>query len=314
MIRVYAVLLVLFTEFVKAQDIHYSQFDQTKSLINPALIFNQTEDYQIQLQRRSQWASVTKPFNTFSLSFNAKNIYKTFAAGTTILNDKAGDSHFLTKGVIFSLANSVFNSKGNVFSIGLQGSFYQRTINYDGLIFLEPEYFQISKVNFFDIGLGLSNYKELADKSAFLLGASVYHLNRPRQSFLLDRQVFLFPKYIVHSVYYVDLNSKINFSPAVYFSSQSQDNELIMGSGLTYKLSNQVDLQSGIYTRIKDSFIITLGMQKSNFEAMISYDINTSTLVNASNHMGAFEFSISYSWSVAKEKQELKNIICPKYL
>ena len=314
MIRIYAVLLVLFSEFARGQDVHYSQFDQTKSLTNPALIFNQAEDYEIQLHRRAQWDSVTTPFNTFSISFNAKSIYKKLAAGTTILNDVSGDSDFSTKGLIFSLAKPLFNLKENVFSIGLQASFYQRTINYDDLIFLATEDIQNSRVNFLDVGLGCSNYQKLTKKSSWLIGASAYHLNRPRQSFYLDRQVLLLPKYIIHSTYYTNFNSRVDLSPAFYFSSQSQDKELIIGSGLTYKLSNQVNLRSGLYSRIKDAFFVTLGMHKANFEAMIAYDVNTSTLANASNNMGAFEFSIRYCWSVFKEKEVLKNIVCPKYL
>ena len=61
-------------------------------------------------------------------------------------------------------------------------------------------------------------------------------------------------------------------------------------------------------------FFLTLGLQKSDLEAMVSYDINTSSLANASSSMGGFEFSISYAWDVVKEKQEVKQKICPKYL
>ena len=94
MIRICIIAIFLFSEFIQAQDVHYSQFDKTKSLINPSLIANQNEDYELQVQRRSQWASVTVPFNTFSFAFNAKEVYKTFSVGATILNDVAGDSHF----------------------------------------------------------------------------------------------------------------------------------------------------------------------------------------------------------------------------
>ena len=53
---------------------------------------------------------------------------------------------------------------------------------------------------------------------------------------------------------------------------------------------------------------------KANLEIIASYDINTSSLVAASNFMGAFEFSIKYGWSVFKETKEIKQKICPKYL
>jgi hypothetical protein len=110
------------------------------------------------------------------------------------------------------------------------------------------------------------------------------------------------------------LHSKIDISPTFYVSSKNKDKEFIIGSGLKYKLNDKFDLKSGIYSRIQDAFFITLGMQKENLEAIISYDINTSTLANASNSMGGVEFSISYGWSIVKETKEVKEKICPKYL
>ena len=313
MIKICIIVLFLFSEFIQAQDVHYSQFDKTKSLVNPSLIANQNEDYEIQLQRRSQWASVTTPFNTFSLSFNAKQVYKTFSVGATILNDVVGDSRFLTDGLALSLVNS-FNTKNNSLAVALQAALYQRSVNYDNLIFLENENLQNTKFSFFDIGLGASNYKILNRNSALLIGISSYHLNKPKQSLISNDKVVLSPKYIFHSTYYTNVSSKIDIFPTFYASSQNQDREFITGSGLTYKLNDKVNLKSGIYSRIKDAFFVTLGMQKRNLEAIISYDINTSTLANASNSMGGVEFSISYSWSIIKEKKEAKQKICPKYL
>ena len=313
MIRICVIALFLGSKFIYAQDVHYSQFDKTKSLANPSLIANQNMDYEIQLQRRSQWSSITTPFNTFSLSFNAKEIYRNLSVGATILNDVAGDSHFSTDGLALSLVNSV-NTKEGSLAISLQTALYQRSVNYDNLIFLENEELQNTKFSFFDIGLGASHYKRLENNSALLVGISSYHLNKPKQSLVSNDQVVLSPKYILHSAYYTSVGPKIEISPTFYASSQSQDKEFIIGSGLTYILNEEVNLKSGIYSRIKDAFFVTLGMQKANLEAIISYDINVSTLANASNSMGGFEFSISYGWNIIKEKKEVKQKICPKYL
>ena len=46
----------------------------------------------------------------------------------------------------------------------------------------------------------------------------------------------------------------------------------------------------------------------------MSYDVNTSSLSEASRYLGGFEFSIRYSWSVIKQEQQFEEIICPKYL
>ena len=118
MIKFLALILLFISSLIKAQDVHFSQFDKTKSLFNPAIIAHQSDDYQLQLQRRSQWSSVTVPFNTFALSLVAKDLYKDLSAAVTLLNDVAGDSYFSTDGLNFSLSKT-FYKKDNFISIGL---------------------------------------------------------------------------------------------------------------------------------------------------------------------------------------------------
>ena len=122
------------------------------------------------------------------------------------------------------------------------------------------------------------------------------------------------PKHILHSTYYHRLTSKIDISPVAYASLQNQDAEVIIGSGVTYKINDKFNLNSGVYSRINDAVFITLGMQNNKLSAMISYDINISSLANASNSLGGSEVSISYTWSIDKDTNEEKPKTCPKYL
>ena len=223
-----------------------------------------------------------------------------------ILNDVAGDSDFSTDGVSLSFAKA-FSRKENLFSISLQTALYQRALSYEELIFIENEYLQVRKVSFFDIGLGFSNYKKIA-------GISSHHLNTPNQSLSLNNTSRLKVKHIFHCTYYSILNSKTNIFPTGYFSLQNQQKEIVIGSGFLYKLNNEVNLISGIYNRLKDAFFITLGMEKNKLQAIVSYDINTSSLSSASNYKGGIEISINYGWNLSKEKIKEKHKKCPKYL
>ena len=299
--------------YLYSQDIHFSQFDKNKSLINPSLLSIQKNDYEIQLQRRSQWASVSKPFNTFCLSFNAKNIYKSISLAATILNDVAGDSDFSTDGLALSIVKSL-EFKDNLLSISMHTAVYQRSVNYDKLVFFDVEELQNTQFSFLDIGLGILNYNVLDRSSSFLLGISTYHLNRPEQSLTSNKEVLLSRKFIAHSTYFKKVASKLEISPAFYVSSQTQDKEFIIGSGIAYILNRAVELKSGIYNRVNDAFFVTLGIKKENLEVIISYDINTSALTKASNSNGGLEFSVSFGWDVTKEILIKEHKICPKYL
>jgi hypothetical protein len=46
----------------------------------------------------------------------------------------------------------------------------------------------------------------------------------------------------------------------------------------------------------------------------VSYDVNTSSLTNASNNKGGFEFALVYQWKVKKKIKIVEQEICPKYL
>ena len=313
---IYVIGLVLLSKFIMSQDIHYSQFDKTKAITNPSLIANQKSDYEVLLQRRSQWSRVSVPFSTFAFSFNAKEVYKTLSLGGTILNDVAGDSRFLTNGGIISLVKS-YMANTNHLALGLQAGLYQRSINFDNLIFLENENLRNKSFSFFDFGIGASNQKKINNNSYLLIGGSIHHLNKPKQTLLANTDVYLHQKYILHLAYSNRFSYKTDVLPVLYFSSQNKDQELIIGSRINYQLNDLFSLNTGFYSRIKDALIFTLGIQNSNFEAIISYDLNTSTLVNASNSVGAIEFSIAYSWNIENEVDEGKEInekICPRYL
>lgn len=300
-------------KFTLSQDVHYSQYDKTRSLLNPSLIAIQKEDYEIQLQRRSQWSSVTTPFKTLSLAFTNKAFYKNISLGGTILNDVAGDSRFSTNGVSFSLAPS-FIFKKSIIGIGIQGGVYQRAINYNNLIFLEDEYLERMKFSFLDFSFGMFSYRKIDHKSALTIGSSLFHLNRPKQSLMNNSQVFLASKFVFHTTYSIIIAPSIDLSPGLYLSLQGEEREFVLGSGVVYKLSNNVNLNSGIYSRINDAFFLTIGIEKKNIEVIMSYDVNTSSLSEASRYLGGFEFSLRYSWSVIKQEQQFEEIICPKYL
>ena len=313
MIRLFVILLLIFINQIQAQDVHFSQFSKTKSLLNPALIVNQNNDYHVHLQRRSQWSRVTVPFNTLALSFIAKKLYKETSLGATFLNDIAGDSYFSTNGLNLAVANS-FNSKNNSLSVALLAGMYQRSVDFGGLIFVEEEDIGNTNFTFFDIGVGISNYRKIDRNSSLLVGMSAYHLNTPNQSLIASNEAFLQPKYILHATYNKTITSKIKIAPTFYLSSQKQDRELIIGSGVFYKSTNFVDLKSGVYSRMNDAIFVSFGLQKENLEVLVSYDINTSSLSNASNNMGGFEFSVNYGWSIIKGQEEVEQKVCPKYL
>ena len=80
-----------------AQDIHFSQFNNSPLNLNPGLIGVFNGDYRFVGNQRTQWSSVTTPYSTFGLSADANGLFGSpIGAGLSIYNDKAGDSEFGT--------------------------------------------------------------------------------------------------------------------------------------------------------------------------------------------------------------------------
>src|SRR5690349_6536682 len=61
-------LLCACTLSVKAQDIHFTQFYENSILRNPALTGVFAEDYKLGVSYRSQWSSVSNPYQTGTLN------------------------------------------------------------------------------------------------------------------------------------------------------------------------------------------------------------------------------------------------------
>jgi len=305
-IRLIFILFCLFNTAI-AQDFNYSQLSKSQALVNPALINRNVNDYEIQIHRRSQWYTVTRPFNTIVFSYTQKQALKNTSLGLNIINDIAGDSRFSTDGVYLALANNIKINEDNL-SLGIQGSMFQKSLNYDELFFLEEESFYNNTISFFDMNIGAAFMT-----SNFIASASIYHLNKPNQTFSSTKQEKLEHKHVIYFSYIEPYNSKLILYPELYYFQQQENRSFVLGTNISYKINN-TDLKLGVYNRYGDAFFVNLGIIKDNLELLLSYDVNTSSLYAASNSVGAFEFSITYGWNKKKLLDPKKNVVCPKYI
>ena len=257
--------------------------------------------------RRSQWYTVTRPFNTIVFSYTQKQALKNTSLGLNIINDIAGDSRFSTDGVYLALANNIKINEDNL-SLGIQGSMFQKSLKYDELFFLEEESFYNNTISFFDMNIGAAFMT-----NNFIASASIYHLNKPNQTFSSTNQEKLEHKHVIYFSYIEPYNSKLILYPELYYFQQQENRSFVLGTNISYKINN-TDLKLGVYNRYGDAFFVNLGIIKDNLELLLSYDVNTSSLYAASNRVGAFEFSITYGWNKKKLLDPKKNSLSKIYI
>ena len=159
---------------------------------------------------------------------------------------------------------------------------------------------------------------EITPSFIILSGASFLHINQPNQSLIENNKIRSSINNKLHTSIIYYFTDRIQFKPSFLYSKQGPSNEFVFGAGLNYLLKNYrteiIILRAALFNRYNDALIPKIGIKIDNFEAMISYDINTSSLVNASDYKGGFEFSIVYKWGVNKSEKSIKKGICPKYL
>jgi len=306
--------LIIFN--LKAQDVHFSQFSVSTMSLNPALVGNQAADYKMSFQKRTQWASVAKPFSSIAANFEAKDVLKKTSVGFQFLNDMAGDANFTTSQFnaainrTFSIDRDIKISAGFLFGIA------QRKVDFSALIFEQDEQLQNPSFVFFDVGIG-ANYSAIVNNNfSFIAGLSTYHINSPKQTLLNNENVRLKQKSNSYFLTFYRLNNTIILNPSFLYSRQGKSSEFILGTALRYDFpAFNIELISEVFYRWDDAIIPAFGLNYNSITAVISYDINTSDLVAASQNKGGFEFSIIYMWNKKKRKQigKIKKY-CPKYL
>ena len=310
------ILVLFFGVNAWAQDVHFSQFKTSSFLLNPALVGAQNNDYKASLQRKSQWASVSVPFNTLSLSLERKDIFPSHNIGIQFLNDIAGDSRFKTAGITLAYAKKVAVRNDNIISVGAEIGFFQRSLVFDDLVFNEPE--NLSNLNFMfpDLAIGIANFYEINKQTILQSGIALYHINKPKQSLTDNDAIRLQQKMNIHTTLNYAYTDNLSVQPKLLFSNQDTDKEFLLGCGVNYLLEGEKDilLKSGIANRFSDALILYFGAEIDGLSCVVSYDVNTSSLTNAGNNKGGFEFALVYQWKSKKKIKIVEQEICPKYL
>jgi type IX secretion system PorP/SprF family membrane protein len=327
----YIFVLLLWSNFSQSQDIHWSQFDHNPVFQNPANVGRFQGDYRIHANFRDQWRNVTVPFQTFSISGEAKQIYKDFSVGAFLMNDVAGDGSFRTVEFLPSISYTYKLSSDSThllrpavqFGINFR-SFDASAFNFDNqwngqqfdAALSNNENFQTERRTNFTWGIGAGYEFQKGKRERITAGVGLFNINRPNQGFFGDKikRDMRFNAF-VRAEYKVGIDWDI--LPSLQLNLQGKYREFILGSQVRYILIDRLGIyraiMGGIFMRSSDAFYLTAGMEYQNWWGGISYDINTSSLMPASRARGGFEFSLRYIIQRFNPKV-IKHRVCPDYI
>lgn len=303
----------------KSQDLHFSQYNNSPLLVNPANTgFSNFYDYRVGINNRTQWAATNVPYKTFSVwgdvqLFRKKSESGWLGLGGILLNDVAGTGSLTSTKIFGNIAYHTMIDDNNLLSFGISGGVVQKMIDYTKLTFDNQwnnkffdidapsgEPFVTNNANYIDLNAGI-NYSWYAnDNFYFNLGVSAMHLNNPAETFFNPSTVNakLSTRYNGFINATIKLNDVAIISPMVYYSSISTSNELVLGFNGQYNLSGDggnTQLLYGAYYRNKDAVAPALGFQLNNIQLMFNYDATTSNLTNYAAFRSAYELSVTWN-------------------
>ncbi len=334
---VFIYLTISYSSF--SQDIHFSQFSETPLLRNPALAGIFSGDLRIQGVLRSQWGSVTVPYQTgsvnaeYKLPLGSSNDF--LSLGGEVLYDKAG-TVALTATHILPTVNfhkSLSSEKNMYLSLGFMGGLVQRKLDrskmttnsqyngntYDGSL-SDGETFTNPSYSYMDGSAGISFNSQIGSKEDdnIFIGAAYHHFNHSSKvSFYGNTQLEMIPKWVFSAGVCMGVtdNSYITFHGD--YSRQGTSTETIGGVIYSYKIDDAVDpkyiFSAGAFLRWKDAMIPVAKMEFKPFTVSVSYDANVSQLKTASQGRGGFELSICYQTFLNRYNSSKDAIRCPRF-
>ena len=319
------VFLLFLSRNLNAQDIHFSQFNNTPLIINPALTGYSDYNLRFGLSYRNQGKSISIPYKTY-LAFIDASLSPQFlkrgklGIGGMFYNDRAGDGNLQnTTAMLYTSYSKGFN-RYNTFvgTIGIAIGLINKSVNASGLLFGSQwdgtsfdqslpnnENFVKNSIFSIDFNFGALISYSVSEKFKLHIGSSLSHINKPKVSFF-ESDNRLEHKIIIHGGLYYELNDELNITPGFFYSTQSNTSEIVFGTNFLYG-KKELKLNCGIWYRYSRDIIPLIGINYNQYNLSFSYDINISKLHPASNYSGGMEISFIKVFNINNRQSPCKN-------
>jgi type IX secretion system PorP/SprF family membrane protein len=325
--------LLLISFFSNAQDPHFSQFFASPLTLNPALTGKFDGTLRVAGNYRNQWPAFNNVYTTSTLSVDFPILksrlpeYDTWGIGILALTDKAGGGVLTNNylGVSTSYHKALDEDGFQQLGIGFQGTYGQKRLNTDNLKFedqLTPFGFtgvtqdvfntQNLNISYFDMNAGLLFTSSTNEDNNFYVGASMYHINRPKESFK-GGTWNIASRATISAGGYFPVADNITLHTSGIYQIQNKATETVLGGAFAAAIDPQSDNPSNVYIgswyRFGDAIIPYLGLEFAGMRLGATYDINISSLKAGSQSRGGMEISLIY----VKRPAGSKGIPCPKF-
>ena len=322
-------------------DVHFSQFYETSIIRNPALVGVFTDNFKLTGYVRDQWSSITAPYQTalangeYRLSLGRfSNDFLSF--GLLGFMDKAGEIDQKMSGIYPAINyNKCLNSDDQAYlSLGFTYGYAQYSFDPSKATFdnqfvggyfspSNPTHENMPAPNFTytDLGFGVNfNITPTeTDGVTYIIGASGYHFDRALFTYYNEPSRRLGLRLNVNGAVIKEFSERVVVQLQGNYARQGRYEEIMAGGliGLrsVSRFSEPVfEMHVGMFYRNQDAIIPTVKMVYKKASIGVSYDVNISTLRQASNAQGGLEFTISFSGNYPPVTGGgYKKTVCPRF-
>lgn len=329
------IVCVALVSVATAQDPNFSQFFASPLTMNPAMTGKFDGVYRIAGNYRNQWPSINNAYTTatisadFGIMKNRISDLDQFGIGFMGFTDRAGNGVLTNNYAAISIAyHKGLDENGyHQLGAGFQGTYMNKSLNLNKVYFqdqLTPfgftgvtsESFSSQQVNlhYFDMNAGVFYNGSTNGYNNFYLGASMYHINRPKESFQKGN-FLLSARTTLQAGGKIPVGSYNAIHFAANHSMQAKANNTMIGGAYAMNLNNDevnpTNFYFGSWYRFGDAVIPYVGLEFGEWHFGASYDVNTSTLKPASNSRGGVEVSLIYIKKYVDPN--MRKLNCPKF-
>ncbi len=334
--KVIFIILILVHSFVivQSQDINFSQFYELPLLRNPALSGLFTGDVRITSAFRSQWGSVSTPYQTQALGTEVKfavSDVNYVTAGLQITNDVAGDSKLGRTALLPALTfhKSVNSDNDSYLSLGFSGGPVQQRFDPSKLKFDDQfvngaysstnptqQTFSNTNITYYDASVGMLYSSVFGNDIKYYIGGSYFHFTQPKVAFSTANDI--------------RLNKKLMFNAGLSAPTSETDRLILytdvfmqggstgVQGGFMFKhdlvqedIDESFSLSAGAFMRWNDAVMPVIKLDYYKVSLGLTYDVNISKLRAASAARGGFELTASYKNFLNIRNSSAQKVRCP---
>jgi type IX secretion system PorP/SprF family membrane protein len=318
-----------------SQDPNFSQFYSSPLSLNPALTGKFDGSFRVAGNYRDQWPAISKAFVTSTVSFdigilpNKISETDTWGIGVMAMTDKTADGILNSNYFSFSTAyHKGLDEDGyHQLGVGFQGTYATKRLDGTKINFEDeldqfggwtnpsgdPVNGRVINVNYFDLNGGILFNGSSTGTNNYYVGASFYHINRPKESFSGGFYT-LNPRLTIHGGGSFPVADNASVQLSGLHSRQAGATNTLLGGNVMLTMNDNENVPTNIYLgswyRFGDAVIPYVGLEFGEFLLGATYDVNVSNLKTASQSRGGIEISLIY---VKRPADGRKRIPCPKF-